>query len=333
MGVHRTTGPSDPAPAAAHAAAAPDAPAPEAPVELEARNITKDFGLRHVLRGVSLTVRQGELLAIVGASGGGKTVLLDILTALLPPTSGRVLARDHAGIGRKGRHADAGRGGEAGGLLDLSQLSDDQLDAVRLRWAIVFQRNALFSGTVLDNCALWLREHTSMDEQAIRLRVREALKAVQLDPDDVISKARDSLSGGMAKRVAIARAIAADPLVIFYDEPTTGLDPLVGAHVHDLIFGLHHRPVADAGPAKRGAGAGVRTSIIITHDKDLLRRIRPRIVMLAGGRVVFDGPYAAFTSSTQPEAVAYLRDMPVLHGRGTPPPTHPATATNGSGPA
>lgn len=270
-----------------------------APVELEAQEVTKSFGARQVLRGVSLTMRQGEMLAVVGASGCGKTVLLDVLTALLPVSGGRVLAADHSGKGK--------------GMLDLSKLGDEALDAVRLNWAIVFQRNALFSGTVLDNCALWLREHTKMDERAIRARVREALKAVQLDPDDVIGKARDSLSGGMAKRVAIARAIAADPLVIFYDEPTTGLDPLVCAHVHDLIYGLHYQPV----PAREGTGAGgARTSLIVTHDKDLLRRIRPRVVMLAGGRVVFDGTYEEFTKSTLPEAVAYLREMPVLHGRG-----------------
>lgn len=268
--------------------------------EIVAQGVRKSFGRREVLKGVSVTVRAGEIVAVVGASGCGKTVLLDNLTGLMEPDSGRVLVADHTRPG--------------GPLVDLNKLSGDELDSVRLSWAIVFQRNALFTGTVYENIALWLREHTAMPERAIRRRVRESLAAAALDVDDVINKDRDSLSGGMAKRVAIARAIAADPIVLFYDEPTTGLDPVVSGHIHELIWHTHRRPRENAGGASGGAPSR-RATIIITHDKDLLRRLSPRIVMLDRGSVVFDGPYDEFTRSEVPAAREYLALMPALHAR------------------
>ncbi len=295
------------------------------PVEIRAERLCKSFRGRSVLRDINAEVRTGEILAIVGASGSGKTVFLDHLVGLLRPDSGRVLVADHDA------RREGGRGGDgASTLVDLAELSDDELDRIRLRWALVFQRNALFSGTVRDNIALWLREHTDLAEPDIERRIRESLKAAALDVDDVIDKDRDALSGGMAKRVAIARAIAIDPLVVFYDEPTTGLDPIVGGHIHELIWNVHHRPVGgvlahtDAGGG--GGGWGVegepvgigplRTSIIVTHDKELLRRLRPRVLMLHGGGVCYDGPYERFGVGPDcPEAQQYLAAMPVLHAR------------------
>ncbi len=141
-----------------------------------------------------------------------------------------------------------------------------------------------------------------------------------LDPVQVMTKERDALSGGMAKRVAIARAIATNPDVIFYDEPTTGLDPIVGAHIHELIWNVHNqRPQAWSG-ADRTAGADAdtrRTSIIVTHDRDLLRRLRPRVIMLGEGKVCFDASYDEFTKTSNPLAQMYLKAMPVLHARPT----------------
>lgn len=265
--------------------------APPGPCEIRAEGIAKSFGEQAVLRGVSLEVPRGQMVAIVGASGTGKTVLLDILTALMPPSAGRVWAADHSREGAP--------------LVDLYAISPDELDDLRLHWSVVFQRNALFTGSVYNNIALWLREHTPMPEPEIERRVRDSLKAAALDVDDVIHKDRDELSGGMAKRVAIARAIAVRPRVIFYDEPTTGLDPIISAQIHELIFCTHHQP-----PDKTA-----RTTLIVTHDKDLLRRVRPRVVMLHQGEIAFDGSYEAFTESDNPIAEEYLRAMPVLQGR------------------
>jgi phospholipid/cholesterol/gamma-HCH transport system ATP-binding protein len=261
-------------------------------VELRAERLAKSFNGREVLREIDLEVRRGEIVAIVGASGSGKTVFLDCLLRLLDVSGGKVLAADH------GRRATP--------LVDITSAPERVLQRIRMHWAVVFQRNALFSGTVYDNIALLLREHFNMREADIMRRARDSLAACSLDVDDVIRKDRDELSGGMAKRVAIARAIAIDPAVIFYDEPTTGLDPVVSGHIHELIWNMHLRA---------RAGGEQRTSVIVTHDKELLRRIRPRVVMLHKGGIVFDDEYEMFGISPTAPAQEYLREMPVLHGR------------------
>ncbi|HLO39443.1 MAG TPA: ATP-binding cassette domain-containing protein [Phycisphaerales bacterium] len=272
------------------------APRPQLPVELCARGIRKSFGEQVVLDEISIQVRRGDLLAIVGGSGSGKTVLLHILAGLMPADDGKVLAADHSKDGSP--------------LVELAALDGDALDQIRLWWAVVFQKNALFSGTVFENIAILLREHHEMagggdlTEESILARARESLTAAALDVDTVLYKDRDALSGGMAKRVAIARAIAIDPALIFYDEPTTGLDPVISGHIHELVWRTHNSKRADGTP---------RTSIIVTHDKDLLRRLEPRIVMLHKGKIAFDGPYKAFEAAPDGPAREYLQAMPVLH--------------------
>jgi phospholipid/cholesterol/gamma-HCH transport system ATP-binding protein len=145
-----------------------------------------------------------------------------------------------------------------------------------------------------------------MSDDQIMPIARRAVEAVGLDADEVLSRQRGDLSGGMAKRVAVARALAMDPTLMFYDEPTTGLDPHHAVLIQDLIDQTHQSPT--------GTG-GHRTTIIVTHDKDLLRRLRPRIVMLNDGVIFFDGPFNTFESSTSPIIRPYFDLMPGLHRR------------------
>ncbi len=265
---------------------------PARPVEIRVDDLHKRLGGHRVLCGVSLEIRRGEMVAVVGGSGCGKTVLLDHIIGQLAPDHGRVLVANH----------------ELGGapLTDLSTIDEEEMDLIRTHWAVVFQRNALFSGTVYENIALWLREVKNLGEPQIRQRARTAAKAVGLDADTILEKERDELSGGMAKRVAVARALAIEPIHMFYDEPTTGLDPDHAAQIQDLICTTH----------EGGRTNGVhRTTLVITHDKDLLFRLRPRIVMLYEGRVFFDGPYEQFAEADSPVIRPYFTVMPLLHGR------------------
>ncbi|QKK06904.1 MAG: ATP-binding cassette domain-containing protein [Planctomycetota bacterium] len=261
-------------------------------VELRTERLVKAFDGRVVLRDIDLEIERGQMVAIVGASGSGKTVLLDCVLRLLDISGGKVFAADH---GRKGAP-----------LTEITDARESLLQRIRMHWAVVFQRNALFSGSVYENIALLLREHQQLSEKAILKRARESLEACALDVDDVLHKDRDELSGGMAKRVAIARAIAIDPAVLFYDEPTTGLDPVVSGSIHELVWDMHHKP--------RANGEN-RTTVLVTHDKELLRRLSPRVVMLHKGEICYDGDYEHFGEEDCPPAMEYLREMPVLHGR------------------
>ena len=261
------------------------------PVELRVEDLHKRFGSNLVLGGVNLEIRQGDIVALVGGSGCGKTVLLDHIIGQLTPDQGRVLVANHELQGAP--------------LTDLAAADEQKLDLIRIHWAVVFQRNALFSGTVYENIALWLREVKHLDEPQIRQRASAAAAAVGLGADSILEKDRDELSGGMAKRVAIARALAMEPIHMFYDEPTTGLDPDHAAQIQDLICATHN------GHRMNGVA---RTTLVITHDKDLLFRLRPRILMLHDGRVLFDGPYEQFEEADSPVIRPYFDLMPVLHG-------------------
>lgn len=260
-------------------------------VEIRIEGLHKAFGGNPVLRGIDLTVQRGDCLAIVGGSGCGKTVLLNHILGQLRPDAGRVCVADHS-------LPDAP-------LRDLAGLDESERDRIRVHWGVVFQRNALFSGTVYENIALWLREVKHFDDAEIVPIARRALAAVALpDDDEFLARAHDELSGGMAKRLAVARALAMEPAVLFYDEPTTGLDPISSAQIHELICATHEAPGPQGAP---------HTSVIITHDKDLLSRLEPRTVMLHDGRVYFDGPFAEFRDSRAPIIRPYFEVMPLLH--------------------
>lgn len=237
------------------------------------------FGPKRVLEGVSLTVRRGETVALLAESGGGKTVLLKVILGLVRPQAGRVRVFGTDVHARRRR-----------------ALSDAGLDAIRRRISVVYQGGALYSGmTVAENVALELTEVLRLPKAEVARRVRESLEAVglgEVNPDLV----PDELSGGMRKRLAVARAIAPHPEMIFYDEPTSGLDPINSARILSLIRALH--------------GTYGVTSVVVTHDVRGAMAIADRMVLLARGKVAFDGPPDAFAASRDPDVVAFRAAAP-----------------------
>jgi len=255
----------------------------------------KAFGANQVLRGVDLDIRQGELVAVVGGSGCGKTVLLNHILGQMDADQGRVQVADHGRLDENGVAV----------LVDLTRLNTAEIDALHTHWGVVFQMNALFSGTVLDNIHVWLDEIKHLGDAEIQTIARRVLAAVALRTDEeFLNMDVNELSGGMSKRLAVARALSMDPSVIFYDEPTTGLDPTSAGQIQDLILKTHEEAQNAGRP---------RTTFIITHDKDLLNRLEPRTVMLHEGQVFFDGPFQDFAKSTSPVIRPYFELMPVLH--------------------
>ncbi len=262
-------------------------------VEIRVEGLCKAFDDHHVLRGIDLEIRRSEVVAVVGESGCGKTVLLNHILGLLSPDAGRVLVADHGPPGTP--------------LVYPSLLNDAELDTIHTHWGVVFQNNALFSGTVYDNISLWLEEVKELGDDAITPIARSVLTAVALPiDDDFLNTDTNDLSGGMAKRLAVARALSMEPNVIFYDEPTTGLDPSSAIQIQDLILTTHFN---------YETGGSGRTTVIITHDKDLLGRLQPRTVMLHEGRVSFDSSFREFEASDSPLIRPYFDLMPVLHER------------------
>ena len=261
--------------------------------EIRVAGLHKAFGAHKVLRGVDLDIRRGEMVAFVGGSGCGKTVLLNHILSQLEPDAGTVRVADH----------DV----EGAPLIDLEGMHGGALDRLHTHWGVVFQRNALFSGSVEGNIELWLDEIKHMGDADMLAVAKRVLASVALDNDAAfLATDVNDLSGGMAKRLAVARALAQEPNVIFYDEPTTGLDPTSASQIQDLILKMHLDGVAQQ-----------RTTIIITHDKDLLNRLEPRTMMLYEGQVHFDGPFKDFAKSKSPIIRPYFELMPVYQqGRG-----------------
>jgi len=227
---------------------------------IQCQDLHKSFDGLHVLSGVDLEVYRGETLTIMGESGCGKSVLLKHIIGLLRPDAGRVLLNG----------------------TDISKLSERELIPVRIRFGMLFQSSALFdSMNVYENVAFPLREHRRLPEAEVRRIVAEKLDLVGLP--DVQRKMPSELSGGMQKRVALARAIVLDPEVILYDEPTTGLDPLHADGINELIIRAQQTVRA--------------TSIIVTHDIVSACRVSDRIVMLYDGRIIAGGTPGEFLDS------------------------------------
>jgi len=230
---------------------------------IEIVNLHKSFGRQQVLKGVNLTIPRGQITAIIGRSGSGKSVLLKHLVALIRPDSGQVLV-DGA---------------------DLGQLRGKALDQVREKFGVLFQGGALFdSMTVFENVAFPLREKTRLPEAEIAKRANQRLEAVGLA--DIGQKYPAEVSGGMKKRVALARALVQDPEIILFDEPTTGLDPILLNSIHRLIFDAH-----------KSFGF---TAVVISHEIPEIFDISQTVAMLHDGVIVEHGSPEAIMASANP---------------------------------
>lgn len=219
---------------------------------IEVKDLTKTFGDRRVLNGVNLTIYKGETFVLMGGSGCGKSTLLRHMIGTHKPDSGSVSL-----MGR-----------------NLAGLDEDSMDGIRKKIGMLFQSAALFdSMTVGENVALPLREHTKLDEDVIKIVIKMKLELVGLRGFETLMPSQ--LSGGMKKRVGLARAIVMDPEIVFYDEPTAGLDPIVAGVIDKLILDLTKKLAI--------------TSVVVTHDMNSVFRIADRIAMLHQGRIVTSG--------------------------------------------
>jgi phospholipid/cholesterol/gamma-HCH transport system ATP-binding protein len=215
---------------------------------IEMIDVYKSFGDNHVLRGVNLRVLSGESMVVIGGSGTGKSVILKHIIGLLRPDSGRVLIEG----------------------TDISTLSENALSEVRKKFGMLFQASALFDSlSVWENVGFALRQHTHLSDQRIRAIATEKLATVGLK--EVEDRMPAELSGGMKKRVGLARAIATEPKILLYDEPTTGLDPIMADVINELICELKQRLSV--------------TSVAITHDMKSAYKIADRIAMLYQGKI------------------------------------------------
>ncbi|MEN6459069.1 MAG: ABC transporter ATP-binding protein [Thermoguttaceae bacterium] len=247
------------------------------PIHLD--HVSVSFGRQQVLRDIDLTIARGQTLAIIGESGCGKTVLLKTIIGLLRPTRGAVYF--------DGRN--------------LAKLGERELTRQRIRFGFLFQQAALFdSMTIAQNIAFSLRQHTHKPMQEIREIVSSRLAEVGL-PEDILVKKPAELSGGMRKRVGLARALALEPEIMLYDEPTTGLDPIMSDVINELILGARqHHPV---------------TSIVVTHDMRTAQKVADRVVMLyplarldaEDSQMIYDGPADRIEEAADPRVSQFVR--------------------------
>lgn len=261
-------------------------------------NVVKSFDGKTVLSGIDLEVRRGETMVIMGGSGSGKSTLLRLIIGSLRPDSGEIRI-----FGQ-----------------DISRMDEDALNAVRKRFGILFQSGALFNSmTLAENVALPLQEHTSLDRDIIDIQVKIKLELVGLR--EHANKYPSEISGGMKKRAGLARALALDPQILFYDEPSAGLDPVTSAEIDRLIVALSKK-------------IGV-TSVVVTHEMDSAFTIADRMAMLDRGRMLrvdsrewFDRlrNVSSHEASSLPEDERLIRQF--LRGEAEGPITERRAATN-----
>jgi phospholipid/cholesterol/gamma-HCH transport system ATP-binding protein len=239
---------------------------------IEVRDLKRSYGSNRILDGVSFEIEKGESVVIIGRSGGGKSVLLKHMIGLLRPESGQVLI-----------------GGE-----DISQMNERELIRVRGRFGMLFQGAALFdSMTVAENVGFAFRRQRGLTSAEITRKVTEALEMVDLPGTE--NKKPSELSGGMKKRVGLARAIVYQPEIVLYDEPTTGLDPIVSDSIDQLIMRVRDRLHV--------------TTVVVTHDMRSARRVGQRILMLHDKKIYATGTPDEFFASADPVVKQFVNGV------------------------
>jgi phospholipid/cholesterol/gamma-HCH transport system ATP-binding protein len=239
---------------------------------IEVRDLKKSFGSHRVLDGVNFRIEQGESVVIIGASGGGKSILLKHLIGLLMPDEGEVFIDD----------------------ININHLNERDLLKVRRKFGMLFQSAALFdSMTVAENVGFVLRREGQLSDAEINDRIADVLEMVDLNGTQ--KKKPAELSGGMRKRVGLARAIIYQPEILLYDEPTTGLDPIVSDSIDQLIIRVVERLKV--------------TSIVVTHDMRSARRVGKRMLMLHKGRIHTAGTPEEIFQSTDPIVYRFVNGI------------------------
>ena len=239
---------------------------------IKIKNVSKYFGAKAALKNINLEISDGETLAIIGGSGSGKSTLLKLMIGLIQPSEGEIwIDRD-----------------------EISHMNEDQITRIRLKMGMVFQYSALFdSMTVGENVAFGLVEHTNFDKNKIQKIVVEKLRQVGLE--GVENLMPNELSGGMKKRVSLARAIAFEPSIIFYDEPSSGLDPIMTNKIDELIIETQK--------------ALKVTSIVVTHDMVSACRIADRIAMIYNGELIAVDNVENFKKIQDARVRAFFREI------------------------
>jgi len=227
---------------------------------IEIVDLCKEFGGKQVLDNLNVKFNTGETTVVLGRSGCGKSVMLKLILRLLPYDSGKVYIDE----------------------IDTSDFSENEMMPIRKKMGMLFQGAALFdSMNVYENIAYSLREHTDMTEPEIKARVAEKLSFVEMDNTELLMPSE--LSGGMQKRIALARALANEPNYIFFDEPTTGLDPITAQTINELM--------------KRVSDYTNTTVIVVTHDLESAAFVAQKVILLSEGHVHFEGTYDDFKAS------------------------------------
>jgi phospholipid/cholesterol/gamma-HCH transport system ATP-binding protein len=240
--------------------------------QIELKDLHKSFGEQHVLDGIDLTVESAETISVLGRSGTGKSVLLKLLIGLEKPDSGSISIDGH----------------------EITGLETKELNEVRKTIGFLFQEAALYDSMTLEqNVEFPLKRHAKLSDDERKQRVKELLESVGLQSD--FQKFPAEISGGMRKRVGLARALALDPKLIMFDEPTAGLDPITSAEIDELILDLKQKRQM--------------TSVVVTHDLHSAKRISDRLVVLDRGRIVAEGTFDDLEKSEHPVVKGFLREQ------------------------